>query len=59
MSFRVEGEPVRLEPRDLLLIRKGEWFDYQNNSEQTARLILVHIPPFDLQCEEFRRDRAG
>jgi SAM-dependent methyltransferase/ribosomal protein S18 acetylase RimI-like enzyme/mannose-6-phosphate isomerase-like protein (cupin superfamily) len=55
LSFRVEDEPVSLEPRDLLLIRKGEWFSYRNDGEQPARLILIYIPSFDLQCAEFLR----
>ena len=54
----MENEPVSLEPRDLLLIRRDEWFDYRNDGEQTARLILIDIPPFDLQCEEFRESRT-
>jgi mannose-6-phosphate isomerase-like protein (cupin superfamily) len=58
VSFRVENEPLSLEPRDLLLIRKGEWFDYRNECGEIARLVLIHIPPFDLASEEFLGDGA-
>jgi mannose-6-phosphate isomerase-like protein (cupin superfamily) len=51
--FHVENKRVKLEPRDLLLIRRGEWFNYQNNSNDISRVILIHIPPFDLESEEF------
>lgn len=52
--FRVSRQNVSLEPRDVLLVRKDEWFDYHNDTANTARLILVHVPPFDLASEEFR-----
>jgi mannose-6-phosphate isomerase-like protein (cupin superfamily) len=58
VSFRVENESVSLTPRDLLLIRKGEWFDYRNACGQIARLLLIHVPPFDLRSEEFLGDAA-
>lgn len=53
VSFWVEGRDVALGNRDLLLIRKNEWFDYRNDSQETARLLLIHIPPFEIEAEEF------
>ncbi len=53
MSFRVEGEDVALENKDLLLIPKNEWFDYRNENAEAARLLLLHIPPFEIEAEEF------
>ncbi len=53
MSFRVEGQDVALENQDLLLIPKNEWFDYRNDKEETARLLLLHIPSFEIESEEF------
>ena len=53
MSFWVEGRDVALGSKDLLLIRKNEWFDYRNDSQETARLLLIHIPPFEIEAEEF------
>ena len=34
--FSVEGKPVSLEPTDLLVIHKGEWFEYHNASDSGA-----------------------
>ena len=53
ISFRIENKDVNLEPRDLLLIHKGEWFNYHNKGNAVARVILIHIPPFDIESEEF------
>ncbi len=53
VSFRVEGQDVALENQDLLLIPKNEWFDYRNENTETARLLLDHIPPFEIEAEEF------
>ena len=53
VSYRVEGQNVALDNQDLLLIPNNEWFDYRNDKEETARLLLLHIPPFEIQAEEF------
>ena len=39
--------------QDLLLIPKNEWFDYRNDQAETARLLLIHIPSFEIEAEEF------
>lgn len=54
MSFKVGEQSVPLNPGDVLVIEKGEWFSYSNESEKTARVLLFHAPPFDLSAEEFR-----
>ncbi len=51
--FRLDGGEVRLRPGDTLAIPAGSWFAYVNDGERTARLLLVHVPPFDLDAEEF------
>jgi mannose-6-phosphate isomerase-like protein (cupin superfamily) len=56
VSFQINNQDISLNPKDLLLIQKGEWFTYRNNNANTARLILVHIPPFNLECEEFAEE---
>jgi mannose-6-phosphate isomerase-like protein (cupin superfamily) len=56
VSFQVNDNIINLKPRDLLLIQKGEWFRYENKTEFLGRLVLIHIPPFDLDCEEFKDD---
>ncbi len=53
VSFWVEGRDVALGTKDLLLIRKNEWFDYRNGQQETARLLLIHIPPIEIEAEEF------
>ena len=53
VSFRVEGQDVALVNQDLLLIPKNEWFDYRNDQAETARLLLIHIPPYEIEAEEF------
>jgi ubiquinone/menaquinone biosynthesis C-methylase UbiE/mannose-6-phosphate isomerase-like protein (cupin superfamily) len=53
ISFKVGDEKVTLKPSDLLVIPKNEWFSYSNATNEEARLLLVHVPPFDLQAEEF------
>ena len=53
VSFWVEGRDMDLSKKDLLLIRKNEWFDYRNDNQETARLLLIHIPPFEIEAEEF------
>lgn len=53
LSFEVEDVCTKLVPTDTLFIRKNECFDYHNSSDYLAKLLLIHIPPFDLECEQF------
>ncbi len=53
VSYRVEGQNVALDNQDLLLIPNNEWFDYRSDKEETARLLLLHLPPFEIEAEEF------
>ena len=59
IKFRVESEYISMEPGDLLFIRRGEWFSYQNDKGNVARAILIHVPPFDLESEQFRDTKAS
>ena len=54
VTFNCDNRKIKLTPKDVLVIPKGEWFSYQNKGISTARLILVHVPPFSLDYEEFR-----
>lgn len=56
ISFQVNDNIFDLNPRDWLLIQKGEWFRYENKTGSTGRLLLIHIPPFDADYEEFKGD---
>ncbi len=57
VSFNVGNESAKLVPTDVLSIRKNEWFDYRNDGQVAARLLLIHIPPFDLECEHFLAEK--
>ena len=54
VTFRVENSGVELETGDVLLIKKNEWFDYVNDTESPVKMVLLHIPPFDINSEEFK-----
>ncbi len=54
VRFQVAEEELVLRANDLLVIERGTWFAYANERAGAARLLLVHVPPFDLEAEEFR-----
>ena len=45
VSFRVEDRNVARDSQDLLLFPNNEWFDYRSDKEETARLLLLYLPP--------------
>ncbi len=53
VAFNCQGKQVLLVAPSLLVIPANEWFEYTNDSNETARLTLVHVPPFDLDAEVF------
>ena len=53
LAFTVDGARIEMEPTDLLVIPKGEWFEYENQGDAAATLLLVHVPPFNLESEVF------
>ena len=55
VAFASDSGNVQLEPSDLLVIRKNEWFQYQNRSDNPATLLLIHAPSFDLESEVFQQ----
>lgn len=52
--FEVDAQRIELGPLDLLVVERDEWFAYRNECEHTATLLLVHVPPFDLEGEVFQ-----
>ena len=52
--FEVNEQRIELGPLDLLIVERDEWFAYRNEGGQSATLLLVHVPPFDLESEVFR-----
>ena len=57
VEFEVGHIVYWLAQGDLLIIPKGEWFDYRNSGPEPATLLLVHTPPFNLDAEEFASER--
>jgi mannose-6-phosphate isomerase-like protein (cupin superfamily) len=53
LQFMVDGRVVELAAGDLLVIRQGDRFSYENRSEEVAKVLLVHTPSFDLSQEVF------
>ena len=53
VAFTSEEHQVRLTSPELLVIPANEWFEYRNETNETARMLLFHVPPFDLDCEVF------
>ena len=51
VQFDVNGESSELGPADVCIVRRGERFEYANKTSRTARLTLVHTPPFDPGAE--------
>ncbi len=52
LVFTIDETQVEVEPFGLLVVSKGEWFEYGNQCDGTASMLLVHVPPFDLNSEE-------
>ena len=53
LAFTVDSHRVDVEPTDLLVIQRNEWFEYENVGTKAATFLLIHVPPFDLESEEF------
>lgn len=53
VSFQIAGQKLILKHGDVLLVPKDEWFEYHKGASEIARLVLLHVPPFDLASEEF------
>ena len=53
IQFNVEGELYDLYQGDACVILKGQKFSYKNDSDEPAKLILVHTPSFNLEFEVF------
>mgnify|MGYP005838678467 CR=1 FL=1 len=58
VEFEVDEIVYWLAQGDMLIVPRGEWFDYRNGSAETASLLLVHIPPFRLEQEEFASEKG-
>ena len=52
ITFQLNEESMQLNPLDVLLIPRAEWFSYRNDASEEGKLLLVHTPPFDIAREE-------
>jgi len=57
VCFDLEGVESTLNPGDSCVVKKNEIFSYRNESAEPARLILIHTPSFDMDCEVFFDDK--
>jgi len=58
LQFTLEDDDKKLVTRtfaegDFLIVHQGKRFDYCNNTQETAEIILVHTPGFDIESEVF------
>jgi mannose-6-phosphate isomerase-like protein (cupin superfamily) len=53
LTFTIGDQAVELAAGDLLIIRQGDRFSYENRTEEVAKVLLVHTPSFDLSQEVF------
>jgi mannose-6-phosphate isomerase-like protein (cupin superfamily) len=56
LQFTVEDKSYWLAAGDVCIISKNKRFSYRNDSPETAKVILIHTPPFDLESEVFKDD---
>ena len=54
VSFMVGDKRVSLSSRQVLVIERNEWFTYYNDQKIEAHMLLIHVPPFELEREEIR-----
>ena len=53
IEFVLDDEVHALAAGDFCFVRQGRRFSYANRSSDTATLVLVHTPSFDLRDEVF------
>ncbi len=53
IAFSLDGDEYDLTAGDLCVVDQGQRFSYVNRTEDTARLLLVHTPSFQLDAEGF------
>ena len=51
--FTIQDEIRGMTAGDVCLFPQGKRFDYINSGSDSAKLILVHTPSFDLDSEVF------
>ena len=51
VHFVVGEQVLELVTSDVCVVPQGTRFSYENRTDASARMLLVHTPPFDL-CDE-------
>ena len=51
LSFIVDEQIIELAAGDVVIIRRGVRFSYENKTKRVAKVLLVHTPSFDLADE--------
>ena len=53
ISFVLGTQRLELAAGDCCVVPKGNRFNYRNNSGESAKVLLIHTPSFDLSEEVF------
>ena len=53
LSFIVDNQVLDLSTGDVCIIQQGARFSYENQTEETAKLLIVHTPSFELAEDVF------
>jgi mannose-6-phosphate isomerase-like protein (cupin superfamily) len=53
LCFTLEGVEYLLSTGSFCRVARGQKFSYHNSSVESVRLILVHVPSFELESEIF------
>ena len=56
VQFGVDGVVYKAGPGDLVVVPKGDVFRYGNWWDESAKMLLVHVPAFDLAAEHVLPD---
>ena len=57
VRFVVDESRCDLETGDFCLVSRGQRFSYENETDETSSLLLVHSPSLDLEAEIFVQDQ--
>ena len=53
LSFIVDNQVLNISSGDVCIIHQGTRFSYENQTGETAKLLVVHTPSFELAEEIF------
>ncbi len=53
INFQINNQEYVLSDGDFCIIKKGEKFNYKNESDEIVKMVLVHTPNFQLDQEVY------